>query len=434
MLGAAAGSIGGALVGLEGSRALPADAAADWLALRHDPVRESNQGRPRLDQILAMFPRVTGKPAFDPGEIADHAARLSTTPDVKTGHPHLDRCVKVGLAHIDVTFHGDHPKYGVGVYARPEHDGFPPTIIAAVDALSAWGLCARAAQLYQYWLSNFVRDDGTIRYYGPSISEYGQLLHTAALLRQRAVADTQWWQASFKALDRMVEHLLGLHAAAVKQKRLISGVPEADTRRDVAQYFHNNAWIVKGLRRWARACQRSGATPTTTVATVRKVAGQMAEATLQAIARTWPSDPNDWWLPPQVEPVERPRCATGGRVASYTNYRYWPELLSSDLLPRPLAERVVRARLTAGGQFCGMTRFADHLDDWPLAEYLFGLWRLGRRDDFLLSLYGHVAYHQAEKHLTAYEQVAFPPGRPVADYCLPCQLVAPRAARLLIRG
>ena len=78
-----------------------------------------------------------------------------------------------------------------------------------------------------------------------------------------------------------------------------------------------------------------------------------------------------------------------------------------------------------------MTRFADHLDDWPLADYLYGLWSLGRKSDFLLSLYGHVAYHQAEGHLTAYEQVSFPPGRARADYCLPCQLVAARAARLL---
>ena len=75
-------------------------------------------------------------------------------------------------------------------------------------------------------------------------------------------------------------------------------------------------------------------------------------------------------------------------------------MLSSGLLPREWAERVVEARHSAGGQFCGMTRFAGHLDDWPLAEYLVGLLSLGRKHDFLLSLYGHVAYHQAEGHLT----------------------------------
>ena len=150
------------------------------------------------------------------------------------------------------------------------------------------------------------------------------------------------------------------------------------------------------------------------------------------LGRTWPEDPADWWLPPKLEPLERPAFVTATRDSSYTNYRYWPELLSSGLLPPEQATRIVEARLNAGGQFCGMTRFCQWLDDWPLAEYLEGLWALGRKDDFLLSLYGHVAYHQAEGHLTAYEQVSFPPGRERAAYCLPCQLVAPRAARRLI--
>jgi hypothetical protein len=78
-----------------------------------------------------------------------------------------------------------------------------------------------------------------------------------------------------------------------------------------------------------------------------------------------------------------------------------------------------------------MTRFADHLDDWPLADYLHGLRSLGRKRAFLFSLYGHVAYRQAKGHLRAYDQVSFPPGRSRADYCLPCQLVAARAARVL---
>lgn len=310
------------------------------------------------------------------------------------------------------------------------HDGFPPTIIAAVDALSAWGLNRRAAQLYRYWLTNFVQEDGTIKYYGPSISEYGQLLHTAALLEQRA-GTAGWWADGHKALDRMAEFVLQLQAAAAKEGNLIAGVPEADTRKDVARYFHNNAWIVKGLRRWADLCERQKASPTTTIAAVRKASAALAKDTLSAVRKTWPVDPADWWLSPQIEPTPRPAHLTASRIASYTNYRYWPELLSSGLLPAELANRVVDARLAAGGQFCGMTRFAGHLDDWPLAEYLYGLWSLGRKRDFLVSLYGHVAYHQAKGHLTAYEQVSFPPGRPRADYCLPCQLVAARAARLL---
>jgi len=301
-----------------------------------------------------------------------------------------------------------------------------------VDALSAWGLGGRAARLFGYWLHRFVREDGSIDYYGPSISEYGQLLHTAALLDERA-GPAGWFEEGFKALDRIAERLLRLRADAVHEDGLIGGVPEADTRKDTGRYFHNNGWAAKGLRRWAELCDRRKASPRTAPDAARKAAADLTDDTLRAIRKAWPSNPSDWWLPPQAERLPRPSRLTGSTdVASYTNYRYWPELLSSGILPPEMANRVVEARLSAGGQFCGMTRFADHLDDWPLADHLAGLWSLGRRNDFLLSLYGHIAYHQAEGHLTAYEQVSLPPGRKVADYCLPCQLVAARAARRLV--
>ncbi len=112
-------------------------------------------GKPDLDTILGLFPRTTGEPAFDPDEIAAKAKSLRTSPEVNTGHPFLDLSVRTGLAHIDATFEGDHPKYGVGVYDRPEHDGFPPTIIAAIDALSAWGLNERAAQAVSLLADDF---------------------------------------------------------------------------------------------------------------------------------------------------------------------------------------------------------------------------------------------------------------------------------------
>ena len=197
-----------------------------WKAAREDPVRRIISGRPDLDTILSLFPRMKDEPAFDPEAIADNVKKLQTQPAINTGHPFLDLSVRTGLAHIDATFHGDHPKYGVGRYAGDHHDGFPPTIIAAVDALSSWGMNRRATQLFSYWLSHFVQDDGTFRYYGPSITEYGQILNTAALLEERA-GPTTWWREGFKALDRICEYLLQLRAAASKEDGLISGVPEA---------------------------------------------------------------------------------------------------------------------------------------------------------------------------------------------------------------
>jgi hypothetical protein len=404
-----------------------------WRSAREDPVRARllASGPPKMDEVLTLFPRLKGAAPFDAAVIKGNIERLKTVPEVDTGHPLLDRAVKTGLAYIDATFQGNHPKYGVKAYGQNRHDSFPPTIIAAVDALSAWGFGVRAAEVFRYWLTTFVQDDGTIAYYGPSISEYGQLLHTAALLEER-VGPSGWWEDGYAPLSRLAEHLLALRAGAEGEGGLIAGSPEADEREKVAHYFQNNGWAAKGLRRWADLCERREAQPPTPIETVRRMSQALVQDTLAAIERTWPADPADYWLPPMTEPIERPEYVTATRDGSYTNYRYWPELLSSGVLPQALGERMVNARLTGGGQFCGITRFADRLDDWPLADYLYGLWSLGRKNDFLLSLYGHVAYHQDQDHLTAYEQVTFPPGEETSPYCLPCQLVAVRAARLLV--
>ncbi|MGD2175724.1 MAG: hypothetical protein PVJ27_10005, partial [Candidatus Brocadiaceae bacterium] len=335
---------------------------------------------PDLVLIGGLFAPTTGDAAFDQAVVNENIGRLVTVPEVRTGHPFLDLSVKTGLAFIDATFQGDHPKYGVGGYAETRHDGFPPTIIATVDALTSWGLSGRAVELFRYWLANFVRKDGTIRYYGPSLSEYGQLLHVSALLYERA-GPKGWWTDGRQALARMTEHLLGLCAEAESAGDLIPGVPEADvssgeprhlsdpTHNEGNRYFHNNAWVARGLKRWANLLDCSGTSTSQPVPRIRRAADKLAERTLAAIERTWPADPEDWWLAPQVEPSPRPDCLTDGALASYTNYRYWPELLASGLLPAALADRVVEARLSGGGQFCGMTRFRDHLDDWPLADY-----------------------------------------------------------------
>lgn len=401
-----------------------------WLGCLADPYRDDmlRAGRPDLDALSALLPRAQGEPAFDPERVQSNIERLEARVKVDAGHPLLDRSVKTGLALIDATFQASHPKYGVKNYAQTRHDGFPPTIIAAADALSAWGLCDRAEQLLTYWLDTFVCPDGDIRYYGTSLSEYGQLLHTGVRLAERAGYDR--WPTS---IDRGLTRLASWAMRAVGQAGddLVSGSPEADERRNPARYFHNNAWLATGLARYAKGCRRFGAQTRWPLDPIDAAAAGLRTRTLDAIADTWPTDANDRWLAPQVEPSDRPDKLTGTRLASYTNYRYWPELLSSGVLPRELAERVVDARLHFGGQFMGMTRFMDHLDDWPLFDHMTGLWHLGRTDDFLLCLYGHVAYHQAEGHLTAYEQITLPPGRETAPYCLPCQLVPARAVALM---
>jgi hypothetical protein len=413
------------------------NAPSPWQESLSDPIHAILDGTESdLPERLRRFaepPR--GEPAFDPEEIGRRAAALSLPAGSAWEHPVLEKAVRIGLAHVDATFDGDHPRYGVGSYADPVHDGFPPTIIAAVDALTLWGLIPRAEALFLYWLDRFVRPDGSIDYYGPSLSEYGQLLTTARRLQERGAEPTTVSRCR-EPLARLARYLRDRMQGAAGIE-LMRGVPEADTLGDPATYFHNNAWAVRGLDDYA-AVREAEEGPTTEVEALRGAATTLRDLLLVAIRDTWPSDPDEWWLRPMVEAegagtMARPqKRVTDSWLGSYTNYRYWPELLSSGILPDDMASRVVRARLEGGGQFCGATRFLeDRLDDWPLMEYLEGLRRLNRFADYRLSVWGHIFYHQAEGHLTAYEQVTLPPGEKRADYCLPCQLVVARAAPFL---
>jgi hypothetical protein len=405
----------------------------DWVTSLTDPFREQLLASPDdlPERVRQCADPLRDEPAFDPGEVSHLAEAVTLPTSANFPHPLLERVVRVGLTHIDLTFQRDHPKYGVDKYAWAVCDEFPPVIISAVDALSLWGNIPRAEQLMSYWLNCFIRRDGSIMFQGPSLSEYGQLLTTIRNLVDRS--GNREWLKPHRMTIQNIACYLEEQLQASGEVELLKGVPEDDCRHNPATYFHNNAWLVRGLRDWVDLDPNAGGSRT------MGITDRLLEKLLRAIRDRWPDDPDDWWLPPTVEAdlpvdgaIEKPDFITQTRTGSYTNYRYWPELLSSGVLPEDLSNRIINARLNSGGQFLGMTRFnKGRLDDWPLYNWLDALWNLGRFDDFRLSLWGHIYYHQAEDHLTAYEVVTMPPGRQAAPYCLPCQLVSVRAAAKL---
>jgi hypothetical protein len=424
---------------LEDSMELPGwNKNPGWGVELSDPYRDelAGAGDNLPAALAARLASPIGEPAFDPEEVARSAAALSLPADARFSNQLLEQAVRVGLAHIDFTFQGNHPRYGAGAYAAPEHDGFPPTIVAAVDALTLWGMDERAGDLFDYWLSHFVCSDGSLDYYGPSLSEYGQLLTTARRLLERT-GDRDRFLKQRPFLARIAARLTGL-LSQTRHIELLRGTPEADEREWQATYFHNNLWVVRGLLDWAHLLTSTGSEGNGSDFAAA-LASALHAATLNGIRERWPTS-DDWWLAPALESDangywERPPGSViGNRFGSYTNYRYWPEMLSSGMLPEDLVRRIVGARLSGGGQFAGVTRFLGHLDDWPLMDHMEGLWAMGEKDGYRLCLWGHILLHQSAGHLTAYEQVSLPPGERVADYCLPCQLVAVRAAARLVRS
>ena len=60
------------------------------------------------------------------------------------------------------------------------------------------------------------------------------------------------------------------------------------------------------------------------------------------------------------------KCSmTSDTVSSYSNFRYYSEMLSAGFMAPGVAGALMNFREAHGGTLSGMTRFTDHLDDMP---------------------------------------------------------------------
>lgn len=338
---------------------------------------------------------------------------------------------RLGLLRALGAFCGEQPKYGWGGYEAPQHDGFPPTIIALGHALVDSGLLTTAKSLLAAWLGRYVRDDGTFDYYGPTIGEQGMVLDLAVRVA-RASRDGGWWRDVLDPLHRVADHLVSLRTA---HDGLVPGIAEADDH-DVddarrSTYYGTNAWAIRGLATLAHLLGDHGAAYGT-------LAGRWS-AELQALlhADTVIEPGDQLFVAARTGDHTRLAHMTAGRYESYANYRYYPEMLSSRLLSGAQADAIFALREQRGGSLGGCTRFRDWLDNWPAAEFGLAALDHDRVEPAQRLVVGHLVFAQAAGHQTAYEQVsvladAAGHREPKAGFCVPAQLVHTRLLRNLL--
>ena len=353
----------------------------------------------------------------------------------------VDAC-HASLVRSFITYDGNAPRYGVGVYGQLRHATFPPTTLSMVNACLEWGLLERARCYLDYYLDKVVREDGTFDYYGPAVSEYGQLLET--IVRYVRFADRpDWLQARLPKIESIVRQLetqrrasQAKHPKGDLRHGLISGSPEADTRDQVDYYFSGNVWTWRGWKAIGQLLLNSNDPRLAHRGKQLLSECQAYRTDIEAsIEKSIRADRRPPFIPPTAgaaEPFER---MTQDRFASYTNYRYWVEMLSAGFLQPQWHAAIIDYRTAHGGEVLGTTRFAGHLDDWPYAGYAYGLLLADRVDHYLLGFYGDLAAHRMHGTFTAYEQVAIrglASRAMMADYCVPAQLVTPLLAKWML--
>jgi hypothetical protein len=211
-------------------------------------------------------------------------------------------------------------------------------------------------------------------------------------------------------------------------------------RKDKRFYFSSDVWCWRGLEEMGRLLSEAGQRSNDAafeqlgknlLGENEKFSGNV----LAALRREFQQSATSPFLPPIVGMKKPFGSMTEDEFASYTNYRYWPEVLSAGMLPPDMRDAIIAYRTSHRGEVAGTTRLEDVLDDWPYAHYAWGLLEADQVKHYLLGFYGHLAYHQTPGTFTAYESVAIrgDSGRDYAsDYCVPAQLVVPQLLRWMI--
>jgi hypothetical protein len=376
----------------------------------------------------------------------------------------LTRVVKGGLALSHVIFAGEHPHYGGAYYGETVHDTFPPAFIAVLETAFRYGETDRAKRLIDFWFRYCVNQDGVIRYWqrdvqnAASASEYGMIYHLLEEL-DRAWGENWGIENYFKQLEASAHYLHSLRRPIEPGGyRLIHLGAEADNAELKQAYFSNNLWAARGLERLSQLFERYKRKGT--AAQLRHMAEDIYKDTRKALdaftvqtsygplppihpqyaalpltlsagltrpndisEETWSKYHNNESVSIPIRDREQP--PQNLRENTYANYRYYLEMLSSGGLPQEMAEAIGRMRVDRGGELLGMTRFAGHLDDWPVADWGKYLLATDRLKNYWLLFYAHIAHHQDRDTLTAFEQVGIDGKYRAAD-CLPSQLAAAR--------
>ena len=347
-------------------------------------------------------------------------------------HDFLKNAVLSSFVNAFITQYNGAIRYGATRYyhdAERTAESFPPTIFTMFEACRFFGLQSEGERFFAHFLTNFVSDDGEIHHRGngASLSEHGMLLECAAN------ASNNFQTAHKDKINAVASRLYKF----IEKNELISCCPEDDLRDyPYHQWFSCNLWVVRGLLEYQKIVPASEAQQKQLAAFAAEVNSICRKSAIQTadglFVPPYPGydepfkDMNDF-----IDFVEGTDIHS---VCSYTNYRFYPEMLSSRVLDNDLVKEIIKFRKARGGDFYGATAFRifrDYqpyrycIDDWPLYNYLKGLADCGDEDEFIRILAGHMAMHQSRTTF-------FAPEMSFRDYldsthCIPSQMLVPLA-------
>ena len=353
------------------------------------------------------------------------------------------------------TFTGPRPHYGHKYYGKELHDNFPPNYIWSIEAAILTGHERWAREIFEHLMNYGLTDEGKFCYrQGPFISgasavEYAMILWLAYRYKNRLFPngiDKEYIEKLCGMGNIILSHLTP--CPEFDGLELIKMCAEADNNVRVNVYLNNNLWAIRGLEALNSLCKIDKFANSAHI--IRQNIDLMLKKNVSTNTEfgdvppfrfgyhTIPytlSNCKTHLLPDDEKEKEKYFYKPEGRrdfdvtdqeitENTYANYRYYPEILSSMLLPENLASGIYNMRESLGGNMLGMTRFRTWINDWPVINYARFLLETGKIDKYLLLLYAHTQHHGHPNLMCYYEQVK-PYGKVSAHDCVPSLLTTP---------
>jgi hypothetical protein len=396
--------------------------------------------------------------SFTDSTFDDHAPELRL-PGAE-GRRQRDQALS-GLLLASNNYVGNQANYGDGIpywSVATQDNGSLALIPTTVDdALLDYGLCETALDHIGFWLTNYLTADGKIIYYtwGGVVDGVGDIGRLASLyIKARtqcggcdliAAGETTngtcaWDEQYMPVLRVLGTRMLvlkangtdGRPASAQRGPRrpectgLVAGCPEADWSHftlahspDNETWYSVNLWLQRGMQEIGRLLPTDDA-----LGEQLRGNASLFRTQLQAsiAASLVPANSSGFTHPLLLPPYARARgefavfhnMTTDVRppieqhdLASYSNFRFFAEMLLADTLPREIEAALLTWHRVMGGRLGGASRFMDHLDDFPSAAWGYAALTNNMTEDFIALLYGHAATYSSRGTFHATEQLRF---------------------------
>lgn len=342
---------------------------------------------------------------------------------------------------------GVYPKYGAvdRDYYGSEYDGFQDIFTASIYTNLELGRFEPCKAILDNYLSEYTDAKGMVNMRGPETAQYGLTLSLLAryLNYTRDVTTIQKHRAKIEAT---AAGLLAMHDTSLKLPPsdrgygLIAGWSESDAclapHPEIwwKPYYANSAFAARGLRDLSRAW--SGIDGKLAQNWMKR-SEMLLDATLKSIDKWTLNEKNPPYVPllPGSKLTFKEAMATERPSEQQWPHRPYAELLMADVLPHPVAHKVIDTMRAYGATTMGVLANVGGGGNRAILGFIaYGfaemLLRLDRIEEYLLFCYGHRYHDHSPGSWTAGEVAGLGPGKPT--FCIPAQQTIPCVVRWML--